>query len=825
MKSYLACLALGFLFPLAALSQTTVSGKITDMETGDPIPFANVIVLGLDVGAATDFEGNYSLSFDAHADSIKASYVGYESLSKKLTVGESQTVNFQLGAAAYSLTEFVFEAGENPAYPILRKVVANKSKHDKRNLQAYESDNYTKIEIDIDQISDKLKEKKMMSKITSVLDSIKILTDDEGNRILPVFLSESISKFYFRDNPKLTKEEILNTRVSGVGITDGTTVSQITGSVFQEYNFYKNWLTILEKDFVSPIADGWKGFYDYDLTDSVKVGDDSCYVLQVYPLRQQDLAFSGTIWVNMTDYSLKQVDLSIPKESNINFVDQIKIQQELTPTSAGPSLPNKSRVLVKVGKLSPGTAGFFAKFYSSSKNIIVDQPRPTSFFNKAIDLKIDASQSESYWKENRHDPLSEQELVVFQMVDTLKNIPVIKFYAESLLFLASGYHPVGKFDLGPWTGLFNYNNVEGVRLGIGARTNYKFSKKWVFEGYLAYGFADEEIKYDASVTRILERGKWTTVTLSAQREIDQVGLQIGGLQNNAIFLAANRFGTLRRPFYSDEQALSIQRDLFKGFNVSGGLKFSQFSPAFNFYYLEKGTGEYKDEFQYTEAELSLRYGRDEVFLVDDNYRVSLGPSKWPIFTLSYSKGLPSLGGDIGYDKFSLSIYQKLNMGFLGVSRYEVKAGTLLGEVPYPLLENHLGNETVFYTTAAFNQMDYFEFASDRYASLQYRHHFEGFLLNKIPLVKKLKWRAVANANVLFGSIRDENVLNVPLNGPQGEFLPTFRTLDPSVPYVELGYGIENIFKFFRVDAFHRLTYLDQPGVRKFGVKVSAQFIL
>src|SRR5690606_30137666 len=282
---------IGFICQSLAWSQTTVTGKITDAETGDPIPFANVIILGIDGGTATDFEGNFLFSFQGRADSIKASYVGYGSMIKGLAKDSEQVVNFQLFPTAVGLSEFVFEAGENPAYPILRNVVANKEKFDKRGLNAYESDNYTKIEIDIDQISDNLKEKKMMGKVISVLDSIKMLTDDEGQRILPVFLSESISKFYYRDNPKLTKEEILNTRVSGVGITDGTTISQITGSVFQEYNFYKNWLTILDKDFVSPIADGWKGFYDYDLTDSVKVGEDSCYVLQVYPLRKQDLAF------------------------------------------------------------------------------------------------------------------------------------------------------------------------------------------------------------------------------------------------------------------------------------------------------------------------------------------------------------------------------------------------------------------------------------------------------------------------------------------------------------------------------------------------------
>src|SRR5690606_31877123 len=562
-----------------AWSQTTVKGKVTDAETGDPIPFANVVVLGIDMGTATDFEGNFNLSFQFPADSMKASYVGYEYMVKSLTDEAEQVINFQLFPTAYGLNEFVFEAGENPAYPILRKVVANKAKFDKRGLKAYESDNYTKIEIDIDQISDKLKERKMMGKVISVLDSIKMLTDDEGQRILPVFLSETVSKFYFRDQPKLSKEEILNTRVSGVGITDGTTVSQLTGSVFQEYNFYKNWLTILEKDFVSPIADGWKGFYDYDLSDSVMVGEDFCYVLQVYPLREQDLAFSGTIWIKKEDYALKQVDLTIPKDANLNFVEQIKIQQELIPTPEGPSLPHKSRVLVKISQLTSGTAGLLAKFYTSSKNIVTGEPRPTSFFDKAIDLQTDRTFEEDYWEKHRHDPLSEEELVVFQMVDTLKNIPVIKFYSESLLFLASGYHPVGKLDLGPWTGLFNYNNIEGVRLGMGARTNYKFSKKWVFEGYAAYGFADKQWKYDASVTRILDRDKWTTFTLRSQKEIDQVGLKLDDLQNNAIFLAVNRFGTLRRPFYSHDQSLAFQRDLFKGFTLSAALRHSRFEPV------------------------------------------------------------------------------------------------------------------------------------------------------------------------------------------------------------------------------------------------------
>jgi hypothetical protein len=184
-----------------------------------------------------------------------------------------------------------------------------------------------------------------------------------------------------------------------------------------------------------------------------------------------------------------------------------------------------------------------------------------------------------------------------------------------------------------------------------------------------------------------------------------------------------------------------------------------------------------------------------------------------------------LGGDISYSKLNFYVYQRLNMGMFGVSRYEFDAGKIYGEVPYPVLKNHLGNETSFYTSAAFNTMNFNEFASDQYASLRYRHYFEGFLLNKIPLLKKLKWRAVANANILYGSVSDKNIANAPILDPNGNPLATFGRLDPIKPYVELGYGVENIFKFFRIDFFHRMTYLDNPDAKPFAVKISGQIIL
>ena len=813
-------------FSHSIFAQYAIKGRVTDAETGDPIAFANVILRGTTVGITTDFEGYYSIQTKTLSDSLVVSYLGYLSQSKKLENVSEQTLNFQLKPSSFELEAFVFEAGENPAFEIIRKASERRKEFDKRSLEAYETKNYTKIEIDIDNLSEEFRQRKSVQKVTSVLDSIQQLTNDEGEKILPVFFSETVSKFYYRNNPELRKEVIEKTKVTGVGITDGSTTSQITGSVFQEYNFYKNWLSILNKDFISPISDGWRSFYDYDLLDSVLVGQDSCYKLQVYPRREQDLAFTGTIWIKKEDYSLKQVDLTIPKAANLNFVERIKIQQELVSSPAGPLIPSKTRVLIKIGQVADKTAGLLAKFYTATDSIVVNQPKDTKFFNQAVELKPDFGMAEeSYWVESRPDPLSSEELAVLQMVDTLKTIPIIRFYSEGLKFFATGYKPIGKIDIGPWPGFFNYNNLEKVRLGMGLRTNYKFSKKWELKGYLAYGFGDGEWKYSASATRILDRSRWTTVQAYSNKEIDQVGLEIASLQENSIFLAASRFGTLRSPYFSTNHGLNVQREFFKGFLVKAGMNLGQFDPLFDFYYLEKDSREYQSNFETTEIRAGIRYGRDEIIIINDNERASLGSIKWPIFEVNYARGIRGLGGDLEYQKLSLYVYQRINLGMVGVGRYELDAGKIFGEVPYPILKNHLGNETLFYTTAAFNTMNFTEFTSDQYFSIRYRHAFEGFLLNTIPLVKRLKWRFVGNANVLWGSVEDFNVANVPSVDPEGNPLKTFGRLDFGNPYLELGYGIENIFKFFRVDFFHRMTYLDNLGAKPFHVKVSAQIIL
>lgn len=827
--SRLTILLFLFILPLASMSQTVVKGKVTDAHSGDPIPFANIIFKGTTVGTTTDFDGNYTVKATIPVDSLVVSYMGYTTRTKKVERGISQVMNFQLEEEVTALQEIVFLAGENPAFEVLRNVVKNKPANDKRKLSAYEYDTYTKIEVDVDNMSDKFRERKVIKKITQVLDSVERIAGEDGKPILPIFISESVSKFYYRTDPQLRFENILKSKINGIGIQDGTLVTQFVGSSFQEYNFYQNWLNIVTKEFVSPIADGWRLYYHYDLTDSLYIGDDFCYRLDFTPKSPQDLAFTGTIWIAKDTWALKQIDASVGKQANLNFIEKIRIQQELEPTSEGAWIPVKNRVLIDVSELTNASAGMLAKFYTSNKNVVVNQPKIPSFYEREILMEEDARQyeQEEYWDTLRHEPLSETEKNVYRMIDTLQNIPVVKTYTDIIKIVVNGYYTAGKINLGPYISLAAINNIEGLRLQPGFKTNYDFSKKWVLGGSLGYGFDDERIKYSAFVQNILSRERWTTMTVSVRSDLGRVGVDDESLADNYLFLAAQRFGVFRRGYYFDESRFNFQRELLRGLTQRVAFRYSTFRPVFDFGYVQT-TGENDTLATYENAEVIVetRFARDEIFIINDNERLSLGTSKWPEVTLRYTHGFKGVAGsDFDYDKLRLSVHKRVRFGPMGVGYVTMTGEYVFSRLPYPLLSLHLGNQTPFFAHVTYNLMDYGEFVSDRYASLHYSHHFEGLLLNRIPLMRKLKWRLVGTSNVIFGGMSSMNKALIADKPDEGS---SVGFLSRGVPYVELGYGVENIFKFFRVDLIHRLTYLDRnknPDVRKFGVLFSFQFNL
>lgn len=828
-KSYLS-LVLFFTGLVSMYAQTVLLGKVTDAETGDPIPFANVVIKGTNLGNPTDFDGFFRIEAEGVSDTLVVSYIGYAPREKVYVKGITQTINFQLEPESTTLNEvFVYaRKQENPAFDIMRAVMENKPKNDKRRASAYEYDSYNKIEIDLDNISDKLKEKKYMQKISAVLDSIDVIAGEDGKPILPLFISESLSKFYYRDNPRLTKELIENTKLTGVGLEDGSLISQIIGSSFQQYNFYQNQMNIVEKNFASPIADGWRLLYDYTLEDSVYIEDELTYLIDFKPKNDQALAFAGKMWITKEDYAIKQIDASVLPTANLNFVEKIKLQQELQRMETGTWLPVKTRILIDVAEITNRSAGFLAKFYTSNENLQVTEPRDTEFFQRAIELAEDArNNNEDFWNANRHEKLSPSELNVISMIDTLRNIPFVKTWSEILKTFARGYVEVGQLDLGPWPVLVGANNIEGLRIRLGGRTNEYFSTKWQLNGYGAYGFEDEKFKYGFGVKHIVDRKKWTTLNLSYRNDLDQFGLQPDAsvnLDEGTAFFALTQLGNLIRPFRYERFQFDAFRQFSRAFSANLQLRRQDYHPEFPFRY-RSNFGEIDSplasDFTSSEVTLQLKYGRDEAFIIADNNRVSLGSLRWPIFVLSITQGFKDLvGGDFNYTKMNFGFRQEVKMGLWGMSSYQVNMGHVFNPVPFTLLTSHIGNEQFVYTNIAFNTMDFFEFVSETHASLKYEHFFDGFILNKIPLIRKLKWRLVATGNVLFGGVSQATLNQQTLIDENGNDLPGFNVLEPGRPFAEVGIGIENIFRLFRIDYVRRLTYLDRDGVRNSDIKVS-----
>lgn len=816
-----------------AFSQTsyTLSGRVTDAQTGDPIPFAAVAIKGKSVGVSTNFEGFYTLKTTQIGDSLLASSMSYRVRVKPIRKDSLvQTINFQLESSELKLQEVKIYAGENPAYAILRQVVKQKSLHNSARLTAYEYESYNKIEVDVDNISSRFRKRKSMKQITGAVEQFDKIAGEDGRPVIPIYLSESLSNYYFRENPRKKKEQILKTKISGIAVTDGSLISQMIGSSFQQYNFYQNWLDVVDKDFHSPIADGWKNTYEYYLIDTTFVGGYWCYQIDYDSKREQDLAFSGSIWVDTLSHALVQVDATVGKRANINFVERIKIQQEYEQIGDSTWMPVKSRVLIDVAELSDSTAGMLIKFYTSNRNVVVNQPRPPKFYDYPIELSADyRDYPDDFWDKARHEPLTIGEQTAYRLIDSVKQVPIVRTYIEVLNMAVNGYKRLPKvnIDAGPFLYLYSRNLIEGNRFRIGAKTNPDFSRKWIVSGSAAYGTLDQKWKYNFSVDYIFSRKPWTIGGISHSYDLERIGLSSEAIGNNVLFGALTRWGTYRRGYFEGISSGYLKRELFRGFTQTVGIRHRTFQPMYAFAFRTfPGLGErspIQSDYQTSELFFETRWGKDEVFIYNDNERLTLGTQKWPLVMLRYQLGMRNfMNSDFSYHRIALNVKQSFRVGIWGRSNYNLTMGYIPSTLPYPLLYTPLGNESLFYVENAFNLMNYFEFVSDRYVQLRYEHNFEGLLFNRIPAIKRLKWRFLANAKVLYGSIRPANMNLLAPTNAQGQAVLGFSTLDKT-PYVEVGYAINNIFKVLRVDAIHRLTYRQNPGVTPFSVKFSFWF--
>ncbi|WP_229310930.1 DUF5686 and carboxypeptidase-like regulatory domain-containing protein [Larkinella soli] len=817
---------------MLAQTKFVISGRITDAATGEGIPFANVAVKGTTTGTTSDADGRYKLEAARIGDSLLVSSLGYQNRAFRLIAITVQTVDAALTPAATRLQEVkIYAKGGDPAYRIIREVIRRRDRFDPDQLTAFQYESYSKVEAYVNNFAEKRKNGRKPGPVGRLLSRLPAMTDDSGKPAVPVWVSETFSEYYQRSNPDKTKERILKSRASGVGISDGGVAAQFTGASFQQYNFYRNYVNLVRKDLPSPIGQSWQTMYNFHLADTVTVGEFVCYQIDYEPKRQADLAFNGTVWIDTTSYGLAQIDARIDRRANINFVDEIRIEQEwesVEGTAGGNTarLPVLTQILIDTDEPTPNAPGALIRFYVAARNLKVNHPMDAKFYEPGIELSENYKErSSSYWETVRPESLSADELRAFEVVDSVRNVPFMKVLGRVVDLTVNGYLPIGKIhiDEGPLLNSYAFNNIEGHRLRFGLRTNAGFSRRWILGGYAAYGTRDQQMKYGLNLDYVISKKPWTVFGLQHSYDLERLGVSSENIGGNTLFAAYTRFGVYRRAFMQENNYAYFRREMGKGFTQTIALRNRTFEPLFPFAYRVQEANDQTTSSHYRTTELvfETRFAPGELMIQNDNERFSVEGSNNPVITFRYNLGLRNvLHSDFSYHRFSLNLRHTFRVGVLGRTRYNLNLGYVPSTIPYPLLNIPLGNETLFRVENAYNLMNFFEFVSDKYAGVMAEHNFEGLLFNRIPAIRRLKWRFFVTGSVLVGDVSVANTALIPSVDEQGRPVLGFQSLN-RVPYVEVGYGIENIFKVLRIDAIHRLTYRNNPNIATFGIKFSA----
>jgi len=799
---------------------TKVRGKVTDATTGEPMPFVNVYFKGTTIGATSDLEGFYSIETKIGSDTLVASSVGYGVSGKHIIKGRYQEVNFVLIPNRIDLAEVVIRPGENPAEVILKKVIEKKPENTREKISYYQYEAYNKLQFDANNLSEKFMNRQIMKPFQFIFDYVDTSAIN-GKTYLPVFLSESLSDVYYRNSPTSSREVIKANRVSGIR---DESLSQLMGDKVQQVNIYDNYLTLFFKNFVSPIANFGLISYRYYLVDSANIEGQWCYKLAFKPRRKQEYTFTGNMWIHDSTFAVRSIDMRIVHDANINYINDLVLQQEYRLIDGQYWMLSKEKMVLDFNVMerdSTKSVGFYGTKTTTYRNFVINQPKDNEFYNTPVSVMVDdnaTEKTEEFWDTSRHEDLTRREEMVYEMVDTLKTLPVFNTWVDIIQMVATGYYVKGKMEWGPYMSLYSFNQLEGSRIRIGGRTSNDFSTRIMLDGYVAYGFLDQRLKYGGGFMYMADKNPRRVVGGSFKYDVEQLGQSQDAFREDFLLAGLFRRNPSDKLSMVEEYTGYYEHEWFTGFsNTFLMTQRSVWSTGRAPFAMDCEGGDcltYSDALLTTELTLKTRFAYKESYISGEFERVSLG-AKYPILEVNYTYGPPGiLGSQFEFHRLQFGVKHWFNIMSLGWSKYSIETGKIWGNLPYPLLKIHPGNESYWFDESAFNLMNYYEFVSDQYFSFYYTHHFVGFFLNKIPLMRKLKWREVAQIKGVVGNVRKDNLEYSAF--PDG-------TYTIGKPYFEAGLGVENIFRFLRVDAVWRLSYLDHPDIAKFGLMVSMRF--
>lgn len=821
--------------------KTVIKGLVVDAKTGQPISGVSVFLERTTVGTITNGEGQYDIETNTKADKIDFSFIGYQTESRTFSEGKVQTINVNLKLSSISLDEVVVKPGkksyknkDNPAVALIEKVIKNKDFNNGKRFDYLEFKQYEKIQFALSNISKKLEEGSFLRKFRFVFDNIDT-TKRIGKSVLPLYIKEELSDHYFRKDPVATKEIIRAEKTINLDeYLDKRGVSANLNYLYQNINIYDNQILFLTNTFMSPICNNAPVFYRYYILDTLAVGDIKCVRLFFEPRNRADFLFHGHLYITMdSSYAVRKIDIGINKNINIDWVKDISIVQDFDQFGKKNWLLSEEEISIDFGILK-NTMGLYGQRSIFYKDYKINDPIDNKIFAGAAESEWlnPSADSSSFWESNRYVPLSKSEQGVYLTIDSLKQIPLFRRRMNEITLLTTGFLNLNKIEIGPDESFYSYNPVEGSRFRFGGRTTPAFSKKITFDAYAAYGLRDKTWKYNAGVTYSFTKGTIyqfpvELIKLSYQNDLKIPGQELQFSQGDNIFLSVKR--GINNKFFLNKTIKTEFLDEFQThFSYLLGYSFTRQSSAGNLYFKTSDSLQLTNNIPYiniSEFYLNLRYAPNEKFYQGKLYRDPF-PGKYPVIQLKIAGGFKSIYNDYNYLRLQLGISRRYYLSVLGYSDVAVEAGKIFGQVSYPILFIHNANQTYSYQTNSYNLMNFLEFVSDQYVSLNIDHCFNGFFFNKVPLLKKLKLREVVSLKVLYGGLTknsnpdyQNNLFKFPVDA---NGIPLTYGLGQK-PYIEASVGVSNIFKIFRVDLIKRITYQNYPNVSSLGLRIQFRF--
>lgn len=818
-----------FLFLLLAVttgfSQTKVSGVVVDKKN-QPVPFASVIFKGSTEGIVSNEDGRFYLESTKNYSVIEVSFYGYVTREVELTKNVTYEMKIVLNEEEV-LKEVIVYTGKtskknNPALDILRKIWERRRKNGLKMFNQYQYEKYEKVEFDMNTIDSAFMKNKIFKGMEFIFDKVDT-SRVTGKTYLPIFINEAISDVY-GDNVKNKTKEILKANRNS-GLDNGDMVNTFIKDLYNDFDIYNNYMVFFDKPFTSPLSRTGIDVYNYVLSDSAYIDDKWCYNILFYPRRKNELTFKGDFWVNDSTYAIKSISMAVTKSANINWVKEIYIEQDFEVLNDSVFLLTRDHMMSDFAlRKKEESKGVYGKRTTLIKNHKFNEEKPDKFYKEEVNF-IDNSvyaRTDEYWSENRFEKLNKDEAGIYKMLDTLKTVKKFKQLYNLVSILGSGYVEFKNFDYGPIYSTFGYNDVEGIRLRVGGRTYFGRNDPWRIQAYTAYGFKDDKFKYGISGKWMIDKKNRIIISGGNRRDVEQIGASLTttndvlgrSFASSSLFASGNN-GKLTNINLTN---VAIEIEPIKNFTVQTGFSYRTLESASDIfsldYYTDESRTTTKSDVKQAEVNLQLEFMPKRKTIGYGVERMSVDSPFSRIF-VNYSQGFKGMANsDFDYQRIQLFYKQPLIIGPIGRTNFITEMGKTFGKVPLGLMSIIPGNQSYFQIDNTFSNLNYYEFVSDEYATLQWEHNFQGKLFARIPLMRKLNWREIIGIRAAYGSTSDENRL---LNASGLTYL------SPEKPYWEYGIGIGNIFKVFRLDCSWRGNYRDVPDANNFTIKGSFGF--